>query len=141
MRASGWAMAGLVGFGLVMMGTTAGAVDERTRVIQAGALDGKVFVGKIGKQGKTKWDRDSFEFRQGTFHSTSCDPYGFQAASYETAVGTEEVRFTSETHSPNEGRMVWKGSVRGPSFEGTALWYRKNGQAPESYWFKGQLKS
>jgi hypothetical protein len=106
-----------------------------------GALDGKTFVGQIGEKGKDKGDADEFRFSAGRFHSNACDAYGFSSAPYQSRSGKTAMtfHFQSETRSAKEGRMVWKGIVRGSTVEGTAVWL-KPGQAPAEYWFRGKLK-
>ena len=106
---------------------------------QAGALDGKVFVGTMAEKGKTKADKDTFLFNQGKFRSIACDTYGFTETSYTAAVGGGATTFEAESTSPKEGTMKWKGTVKGDAIEGTAVWMKK-GQADMHYIFKGTLK-
>jgi len=105
------------------------------------SLDGLVFVGEIGEQGKAKGDQDEFVFQDGTFRSAACDPYGFTAAPYATQAEGDAVSFESETVSPTDGRMVWRGTINGGSIEGTATWHKPQaGSPPEAYWFRGIRK-
>ena len=108
-------------------------------VAQAGALDGKVFVGTMAEKGKTKSDKDTFLFNEGKFRSVACDTYGFTETSYTAAVSGGATTFEAASTSPKEGTMKWKGTVKGDAIEGTAVWMKK-GQADAHYIFKGTLK-
>ena len=108
-------------------------------VLAGGAFDGKTFVGEMGKQGQEKGDRDTFIFKEGKFRSAACDPYGFGDAPYQVTAQGDATRFEAETVSPTDGRMQWKGMVKGDAVDGVATWL-KPGKAPASYWFKGALR-
>ena len=103
------------------------------------SLDGQTFVGEMGKQGQVKGDKDTFVFKEGTFRSTACDPYGFKETSYQTASVGDVTMFNATAVSPKEGQMMWTGSVKGDQVEGTATWV-KPGQPIVEHWFKGKLK-
>jgi hypothetical protein len=106
---------------------------------EAGPLDGKTFAGDMTEKGKTKGDPDTFVFRDGKFRSTACDSYGFTETAYSAAVSDVSTTFEAMSTSPKEGTMKWKGTVRGDSLEGTAVWTKK-GQADSAYTFKGTLE-
>jgi hypothetical protein len=111
----------------------AGAAETKS-----GPLDGKAFAGETGEKGKDKGGPESFVFRDGTFDPLQCHPYGFGAAPYTARTEAGAVSFESETVSAKEGRMLWKGTARGDSLEGTMVW-TKEGQAPLEYWFRAKL--
>jgi hypothetical protein len=104
---------------------------------QAGPLDGKTFAGTMTEKGKTRGDSDRFVFKDGKFRSTSCDAYGFTETAYTAAVSDVSTIFEAEAKSPREGTMKWKGTVKGDSVEGTAVWMKK-GQADRTYTFKAR---
>jgi len=106
---------------------------------EKGELDGKTFVGTMTEKGKTKGDSDTFVFKDGKFRSTACDVYGFTETAYTVAVSDVATTFEAVATSPKEGTMRWKGTVKGDSVDGTAVW-TKNGQADAIYTFKGALK-
>jgi len=114
---------------------------------QTTPLDGKVFVADAGEKGKAADEKaDIITFRDGKFHSSSCDPYGYGKGDYKTSVQGDTIMFEVETRSDKDGRLVWKGSVRGDQIEGNFTHYRKGGffnssPAPIDHWFKGKLKS
>jgi len=102
----------------------------------ASPLEGKTFIGEIAKKGDAKADPDTFAFREGKFHATGCDPYGFKPAPYKVEKSGDDWTFASECKSPKEGSMSWKGIVKGDAISGTVVW-TKPGQAPIEYTFKG----
>lgn len=103
------------------------------------ALDGKTFVGQIGKAGRTKGDKDQFVFKEGTFRSAACDPYGFKEAAYTTVPSENATAFRAEAASPKGDKMVWNGMAQEDRVSGTAVWERP-GKKPVEYWFRGELK-
>jgi hypothetical protein len=103
----------------------------------AGPLDGKSFVGTMTEKGKTKADTDSFQFANGKFHSNGCDPYGFRPSAYKAQKAGDDWTFTSESTSPKEGTMAWKGTVAGDTISGEVAW-TKPGQQPIEYTFSAK---
>jgi hypothetical protein len=114
---------------------------------QSGPLDGKVFVGDAGMKGKEADEKgDVMTFAGGMFHSSSCDQYGYSKAPYKATVAGDVINFETETQSEKDGRLVWKGTVRGNDVEGTFIHYRKGwllnpNPEPQEHWFKGKIKS
>ena len=100
-------------------------------------LDGKTFSGESAEKGKTKTEKDTLKFAAGRFRSLACDTYGFGDAPYvATAALDGSISWTAETASAKEGKIQWKGKVKGDTLEGTYVWM-KAGQAPIEYWIKG----
>ncbi len=126
-------------FGLPLVATHAAA--------QGANLDGKVFVADAGEKGKTADEKgDIITFKDGKFHSSSCDQYGYGKGNYKTAAQGDAITFEAETTSDKDGRLAWKGVVRGDAIEGTFTHYRKGGffnpnPAPIEHWFKGKAKT
>jgi hypothetical protein len=102
-------------------------------------LDVATFVGTMTEKGKTKADPDQLVFKDGKFRSTACDVYGFPETPYTSTVGDGATRFEAIATSPKEGTMKWKGTVKGSTIEGTAVWIKK-GQADMHYTFEGKRK-
>ena len=104
-----------------------------------GALDGKTFVGETGEKGKAagaKAEKDTLHFADAKFHSTGCDAYGFTEAPYTATTAADgTIQWTSEATSAKEGKIHWKGTVKGDTLTGTFTW-TKAGQAPIDYWVK-----
>jgi len=113
---------------------------------QAATLDGRVFVADAGEKGKAADEKnDVISFDGGKFHSSSCDQYGFGKGDYRASASGDAVAFEAETQSDKDGRLVWRGTVRGDEIEGTFVHYRKPGfftpnPAPIEHWFKGRVK-
>ena len=106
----------------------------------SGLLDGKTFAGESGEQGKAADSKDTLVFHDGRLHSTACDAYGFDEGPYTAQARSGATEFTATTVSPKEGKIEWKGTVRGGDrIDGTFMW-TKAGQKPIAYWFKGTLQ-
>ena len=103
-------------------------------------LDGKAFTGEIGEKGKEGANKDEFIFKDGTFHSTACDAYGFTAAAYTTEMKDGTTMFKATTMSPTDGKMEWQGTMKGDMLEGTCMWQKAADQPVVEHWFKGQMK-
>ncbi len=99
----------------------------------------KTFVGEMGEKGKEKGDRDTWEFKEGRFHSAACDKYGFDAAPYLVQRAGGKLIFTAETRSKKEGVMTWRLTLDGDTLTGAAIW-KKGDNAPKEYWVKGTLR-
>ena len=114
---------------------------------QAAPLDGRVFVADAGEKGKAADEKgDIITFKDGKFHSSFCDQYGYGKGDYKATAQGESMAFEVETVSEKDGRLVWKGAVRGDQIEGVFTHYRKGGffnsnPAPVEHWFKGKVKS
>ena len=122
------ALAAAVVFGLVP-----------SRFASASPLDGKSFVGEMGKQGKTKGDKDTFVFKEGRFRSTACDKYDFGDAPYAIKQDGGKMVVTAETTSKKEGTMTWTLTVDGDTLTGVTVW-KKGAKAPKDYWVRASLK-
>lgn len=115
-------------------------------VFSAAQLDGKIFVVESGPTGKAADEKDDIlTFRDGQFHSSACDKYGFGKGAYQTSAQGDTVVFTTETTSEKEGRLAWKGTVHGNTVDGTIVHYRKGwflnrNPAPRELWFKGKTR-
>ena len=114
---------------------------------QTAALDGKAFVADAGLKGKAADEKgDVSTFNGGKFHSSACDQYGYNKGAYKTTASGDAVQFEAETQSEKDGRLVWKGTVRGSEIEGTFVHYRKGwllnpNPEPQEHWFKGKAKT
>ena len=107
---------------------------------EVAALDGRVFVADAG-------ERDHVVLLVGgKFHSSACDQYGFSKGDYRANGAGDSVTFEAETQSEKDGRLVWKGTVRGADIEGTFVHYRKGwllnpNPEPVEHWFQGRVKT
>lgn len=113
----------------------------------AQSLDGRVFVADAGEKGKPAEEKaDVITFAGGKFHSSLCDQYGYGRGDYRATANGDATAFEAETTSEKDGRLVWKGTIRGSDIEGTFVHYRKGwllnpNPDPVEHWFKGRVKS
>jgi hypothetical protein len=125
---------GCVAPALFVMATMPGGVIAQT------ALDGKVFEGVFIARGKTRGDADTLTFRNGRFHSSACDRYGYGDAPYRV-VSNENgaMRFEATTESPRYGKLEWSGVVRGDKLDATVMMLQP-GKPPAENWVVAGLK-
>lgn len=103
---------------------------------KGGALDGKSFAVDSGEKGKAAGkDKETLTFKDGKMHSSACDAYGFGEGSYTAKTSGGATTFEADTASVKEGKIHWRGTVRGDAVDGSFVW-SKPGQAPIEYWFK-----
>jgi hypothetical protein len=103
---------------------------------KGGALDGKSFPVDSGEKGKPAGkDKEVLTFKDGKMHSSACDAYGFGEGMYAANKSGGVTTFEADTTSKTDGKIHWRGTVRGDVVEGTFVW-NKSGQAPIEYWFK-----
>jgi hypothetical protein len=105
---------------------------------QASPLDGKTFEGVFLEKGKTRGDADTLTFKDGRFHSSACDRYGYAEAPYKAVAEGDAVRFETETTSPKYGALKWTGYVRGGKLDATVFMTR-DGKAPLENWVAAGL--
>ena len=109
-----------------------------------GLLDGQKFVGDLGEKGKPADERnDVLSFADGRFHSSVCDKWNFNKGSYKATRVGDAIAFEAETVSESDGKLVWKGTIKGDELEGTFVhyrkpaWYRPNPE-PIEHWVKAK---
>ena len=113
---------------------------------QAPMLEGKSFVADAGVKGKPADEKDDvITFRDGKFHSSACDQWGYGKGAYRASASGDAIAFEAETASEKEGRLVWRGTIRSDEIEGTFVHHRKGwflnpNPAPIEHWFKGRRK-
>jgi hypothetical protein len=114
---------------------------------RAATLDGKAFVADLGEKGKAPDAKDDvITFKEGNFHSAACDQFGYSQGGYTATPQGDAIAFEAQTQSEKDGRLTWKGTVRGDTIEGTFVHYRKGwmlnpNPEPIEHWFKGKVKS
>lgn len=118
---------------------------QAPEVAAGGVLDGKTFVGDMGKKGDPAGDmKEELTFRDGKMHSLACDAYGYGDGAYAATVEGAAIAFGAQTVSPTDGTMVWKGTVEGNLLSATAIQWKIGappGEAPGEYWAQGQLEA
>lgn len=102
----------------------------------SGILDGKQFVAIVDG------DEDVLTFQDGTFHSSSCDEYGFGRGDYIAQNTEDGIAFEAKTSSEKHGQMVWTGTVKGDKIEGSYHWTKKGwlGTKEKTKNFEGNIK-
>ena len=101
-------------------------------------LDNKTFTTQLVRNGQS--EPAQLVFKDGMFHSTAGDTYGFSKASYTAVKEGEFTMFEAVTTSEKNGKMIWKGRVQGNTIHGTAVWDRAWWQADREYTFSGKRK-
>jgi hypothetical protein len=105
----------------------------------ADSLDGKSFEGVFLAKGKTRGDADTLTFKNGRFHSSACDRYGYSDASYQAIPDGNAIRFEAETESAKYGKLRWTGFVRGEKLDATVLMIQE-GKSPIENWVAAGLR-
>jgi len=128
-----------------LVGVTIGLAPQA--LAQTATLDGKAFVADAGEKGKAADEKgDVITFANGRFHSSACDQYGYDKGEYKATPAGDAIQFEVVTLSEKDGRLVWKGTVRGDTIEGTFVHHRKGwllnpNPDPVEHWFKGKAKA
>jgi hypothetical protein len=129
-----------------LLGASLAALPMAQAQSPAATLDGRAFVAEAGEKGKAADEKaDVITFAGGKFHSSACDQYGYNKGDYRAASQPGAMTFEAETSSEKDGRLVWKGTIRGNEIEGSFVHYRKGwllnpNPEPVEHWFKGQAK-
>ena len=103
-------------------------------------LDGRTFSGVVLECGKTSGDAETITFRNGRFDSSACKAYGYGDGPYTAAAAADGLAFEAQTESPQYGRLVWKGVVRGARLDGTLTMLKDGKPAGEKWVVAGEAK-
>lgn len=105
-------------------------------VIAGGSLDGKVFTTLLDGE------NDVLTFENGTFHSSSCDEWGFNKGEYTVEEKGNSISFQATTTSENDGTLVWTGTIQGDTINGSYNWSKKGwfGTKTKTKTFEGSIK-
>lgn len=107
-------------------------------------LDGKTFTGPTGIVGESAEEQEVLTFNHGELYSESCAPWGFKSGAYTLEQQGETLYFTATTLSPDNGKIVWHGKVKGDAIEASYIWTKERWwwkDARQEKWFKGTLKT
>ena len=91
-------------------------------------LDGQSFAASIVRSTVTEQSReleDKLSFSAGMFSSALCRTFNFADAPYYIRREGDQVHFVAEMSSPTDGKMVWKGTIRSGTLEGTMRWTKE----------------
>jgi len=99
-------------------------------------LEGKTYVTLLDGE------NDVLTFKDGMFHSSSCDEWGYGPGKYTITKSGESISFEATTTSEKHGSMVWTGIVEGEKITGNYLWTKKGlfGTKTKTKNFYGTLK-
>ncbi|MCL4744257.1 MAG: hypothetical protein KJZ83_02465 [Burkholderiaceae bacterium] len=104
----------------------------------AASLDGKSFKGVVLEPGKTSGDADTLVFKNGRFHSSACEQYGYRDGPYTVSSAGGVLSFTAQTESPKYGRLDWNCVVRGRKLDGTLTMYSDGRPSGEKWVVAGE---
>jgi len=107
-----------------------GETKSFPHVAGAHPLDGRNFGTRIVRDDADSDKKnpplgDILSFSNGRFSSEICRRYNFADAPYWIRVEGDQVHFLAELKSPTDGTMLWKGTVRGNTLEGTMQWTKE----------------
>jgi hypothetical protein len=110
--------------------TPPGETRSPLGVASAHPLDGRKFSARIVRDDADSNNKnpplgDILSFSNGKFSSEICRRYNFTDAPYWIRVEGDQVHFLAELKSPTDGTMLWKGTVRGDTLEGTMQWTKE----------------
>lgn len=91
----------------------------------AAELDGKTFHGEIVNEKGEVRTPDVVSFRQGKFHSVTCERFGFGAMPYWVRTEGDTIHFLAESAHPDNGSMRFKGTIRAGRAEWKAVWTKE----------------
>lgn len=127
----------------IAIGSESGDNTTPTPGSQAGPLDGLIFTGALGPDGKPKDTPDSFVFENGTFVSKECElRCKYPARPYFVRVNGAKTEFISETECPyKDAKIVWRGTVEGDTIKGKSTWVVKRWYwtVEDTFEFEGKL--
>jgi hypothetical protein len=104
-------------------------VTNQTQSMPLAPLDGLEFSAGIVRHGEGAGAAepllDQLFFAKGMFSSKICERYGFAPGAYWVRGTTDVIEFTAVLHSPTDGTMEWKGTVKDGRLDGTMRWTRE----------------
>jgi len=103
------------------------------------SLDGRKFGGIVLECGKTSGDAETITFKNGRFHSSACDAYGYGEGTYSASTNGDTVSFSCETESAKYGKLRWQGVIRGKRLDGTLTMLDGGKVVGEKWVVAGQL--
>lgn len=133
-----------IGLVPVTVGAQTANTDEIDNTTSKAPLDGRVFIGALGPEGKPKDVEDRFVFDNGTFVSKECElRCDYPARPYFVRQVGERIEFLSETKCPyKDATIVWRGAVEDDRIKGVATWTidRWYWTIERKYEFSGKLR-
>ncbi len=121
------AVTATVGPGFAKPGLAAEPLHE-SQGAATGPLDGRAYAARIVRATLAEQSRepgDELMFSNGMFGSMLCRRFNFSDAPYWIRREGDRIHFLAEMTSPTDGKMVWKGTIRGDTLEGTMRWTKE----------------
>ena len=111
-------------------------------IAQESLLDGKIFVGQSRERHIREVNDDELKFMKGEFYSSFYGQRGFIEGVYTASAEADKIYFEAETVNPKQGKIMWRGIVRGDSIEVNYRWRKKGwfSNTEIEYLFNGELK-
>ncbi|MES2845140.1 MAG: hypothetical protein V4747_08955 [Pseudomonadota bacterium] len=102
---------------------------ETAELVTFAPLDGQEFSAGILRQDDSSAPSepllDRLFFADGMFSSKICERYGFVPGAYWVRGTEDAIEFSAVLHSPTDGVMDWKGTVKDGKLVGTMRWTRE----------------
>ncbi len=102
-----------------------------------GLLDGKRFELSLTKPNGDSEGTDRVLFAGGKLESSRWRDYGFTSPSYKGGSSEGAIFFKARVEDPERGTVIWSGTVRDESIQGTVKWVERGGRTV-SYRFEGE---
>jgi len=133
------AIAAVLLFQLAISPTWAAEEDALTEVEISHLLDDRHFYGQNGSVGESADHDNEIIFENGTFHSISCDAYGFEANGYRAVRDGDKIHFQATIFSKDHGKMVFAGTVSDNQLKADFVWTKERWywNTRREYWFTG----
>lgn len=93
--------------------------DSGKSVVTKGILDGKVYVGEMGAEGKTSGDKETIKFIAGMFYSSQCESMGYHMAPYTTTTEGDAIKFRATMEDAAKNKHEWEGTIKGEALDAT----------------------
>jgi hypothetical protein len=102
--------------------------EEHRTATEAANLNDRRYAIELWQSGQSA-GADTLHFENNVFESTWCRGYGFPPSPFKMESENEALIWQSLSQSMSDGRVEWRGTVRGDAIEGSLTW-QKEGQAP-----------
>lgn len=122
---------------LAAAGSPSEAKSKPSKKESARPLDGRRFVGEMGKEGAKTGKPEEIVFMDGQIQSKAAGAMGFGMAGYQPAADGDALMFQATMAGTGAESLVWMGGVIGKQLSGTASRTRK-GKMIERYWVRAK---
>ena len=113
--------AAAVAFAAILFTATTFAKDTATPIVASGPLDGMVFIGRVGPEGKPGFDEE-LHFNNGRFWTKNCIRCGYQPGIYWVRKAGNSIEFKGELQKKNGSKFRYIGRIADGHAQVTVLW-------------------